>query len=81
MVVPELSKPMFQYYFIIHRVGISNRDWQSVWLPDSEAAIAYALQVVRELKEDGGYEDPDLYISIEDWNGRVIFSLPFFGTA
>ena len=52
-----------------------------MWLPDSAAAKAHALQVVRELKEDGGYEDADLFISVEDWNGRVIFSRPFLGAA
>jgi len=52
-----------------------------MWLPDDEAAKSHALQVVRELKEDGGYNDPALFITVEDRMGVVIFSFPFVGAA
>jgi len=45
--------------------------------PNNEAAKTHALEVIHELKEDGGYEDPDLFITVEEWDGRVIFSRRF----
>jgi hypothetical protein len=72
---------MTQYFFVIHRVGSSNRDCEGMYLPDNESAKSHALQVVRVLKEDGGYEDPALFITVEDRDGGVIFSFPFLGAA
>lgn len=42
-----------------------------------QAALDYACDLVRQLKKDGGYDDPGLVILVRDERGRSIFSIPF----
>ena len=40
-------------------------------------AFDYAQQIIRELKEAGGYDDLRLMMLVKSENGRTIFAIPF----
>jgi hypothetical protein len=46
-------------------------------LPDDASARTYAEHVIRELKEDGGYDDPELCMIVRNEAGTQIFVIPF----
>ena len=68
---------MPRYYFIIQFRDRRHDDPSGTSLPDHGAAQAYALRVIRELKDSGGYDDPDVTMIVKDASGREIFSIPF----
>jgi hypothetical protein len=41
------------------------------------AARRYAERVIRELKEGGAYDDPELPMVVSDGDGNEIFAVPF----
>jgi len=48
-----------------------------ITLADDEAAIAYAERMVRELKENEGYDAPDLQMFVKNESRRRIVTIPF----
>jgi hypothetical protein len=40
--------------------------------------LLYAQRVIRELKEAGGYDDPNLTMIVVDEVGQEIFAIRFF---
>ena len=51
---------MPQYFFDVRSTDWDYTDPDGIALPDDEAAIIYAERMIGELKEDGGYDAPDL---------------------
>jgi len=46
-------------------------------LSDSAAALNYADRLIRELKEGGRYNDPDLMVIVRDGMKKVVLWIPF----
>ena len=46
-------------------------------MPNDAAAKAYGHRIVHELKESGGYDDPDLKMVVKNSAGDVIYSISF----
>jgi hypothetical protein len=46
-------------------------------LQDEEEARRFAARVIRELKEAGGHDDPELRMVVKDAKGREVFTLSF----
>ena len=66
-----------RYHFVIRWPDRDRVDPQGTGFPDVASARRYAEQVVRELKEGGGYDDPELLLVVTDGDGNQIFSVPF----
>ena len=56
---------MPQYFFDVRSTDWDYTDPDGIALPDDEAAIIYAERMIAELKEDGGYDAPDLQMLAE----------------
>lgn len=65
------------YFFILQRRERRDDDPHGTPLPNDTAAKEYAQRVIRELKEAGGYDDPDLKMIVKNAAGDVIYSIPF----
>jgi len=48
---------MPRYFFTVHRQDRVENDPVGTYLPDAEAALAYADYTIRELRRKSGYED------------------------
>jgi hypothetical protein len=68
---------MPRYYFTIKHREFCNSDDAGTELGNDAAARAYALRVIRELREGGGYDDPQLSMIVTDLSGRGVVTLPF----
>jgi hypothetical protein len=44
---------------------------------DDDAAIGYACELVRTLRQRSGYDDPNLLMKIRDEYRSIVFSIPF----
>jgi hypothetical protein len=44
---------------------------------DNAAALNYADRLIRELKEGGRYDDPNLTVIVRDEMKTVVLSIPF----
>jgi hypothetical protein len=53
------------------------RDPDGISLEDNDAAVAYAKRMIRELKEDEGYDALDLQIFVKDESRRRVVAIPF----
>jgi hypothetical protein len=71
---------MPRYFFVIDGDDVTDRDDDGTQLPHPEAARRYARRVIRELREAGGYDDPNLAMFVKDANGDILFSVPFLGS-
>ena len=45
-------------------------------MSDNAAALNYADRLIRELKERGRYNDPNLMVIVRDGMKRVVLSMP-----
>jgi hypothetical protein len=70
--------PIARYFFVLE-YGPNERhdDTFGTALPDDKAAFAYAERVVGELKEAGGYDDPDLKMVVKNSAGDVVRTIQF----
>jgi hypothetical protein len=69
---------MPRYFFVLHGPdGEQHDDAHGTDFADSSGARAYAERIIRELKNAGGYDDPDWIMVIRDRNGEEIATLPF----
>jgi hypothetical protein len=66
-----------RYHFIIRWPDHDHVDPEGTRFQDVAAARRYAERVIRELKEGGGYDVPDLLMVVADGDGNEIFSIPF----
>jgi hypothetical protein len=64
-VVPE-------YFFAIRRPDQEHLDEHATALSDITAALDHACHMVRELRADGGYNDPCLMVTV-----KIVLSIPF----
>jgi hypothetical protein len=71
---------MPRYFFVIEGDDGIDRDDDGTQLPHPEAARRYARRVIRELREAGGYDDPNLAMFVKDASGEILFSVPFLGS-
>jgi hypothetical protein len=46
-------------------------------LQDEEEARRFAARIIRELKQAGKHDDPELYMVVQDAEGREVFTLSF----
>lgn len=65
---------MARYHFILRWPDHEHEDRQGTDLPDPEAARDYARRIIRELKDGGGYDDPELTLVVRDGDGKIIFA-------
>jgi len=69
---------MPRYYFVLRGPdGEVHDDQHGTELPDRTQALAYAKQIVSELKEAGGYEEPGWAMGIGNGNDDEVVLLPF----
>jgi hypothetical protein len=66
-----------RYYFHVFNGPIAARDHDGAEFCSEASARSYAEQVIRDLKDVGGYDDPSLSILIEDGAGREVVSIKF----
>lgn len=65
------------YFFVIQWPDREHDDYNGTSLPNDAVAVRYAHRVIRELKEAGGYDDPELKMIIKNEAGAVIHTIPF----
>jgi hypothetical protein len=66
-----------EYLFTIRSGGRTLEPPRAVPLDGDDAALAYACEMVRKLREGGGYDDPTLSIKVMDEYRPMVFSIPF----
>ena len=66
-----------RYYFIIRIGETDHEDADGKVLPLDDDALAYAMLVVRELKQAYGQIDSGATLIVKDDKQRVVFSIPF----
>jgi hypothetical protein len=66
-----------RYFFGVRWSDHEDDDPKGVPLSDNAAALNYADRLIRELKEGGRYNDPNL-MAIRDGMKKGILSIPFF---
>ncbi len=68
---------MPRYFFMIRRENAIEDDPHGTILPDAPAALSYAERTIRELRAEGGHDDPLLIMLVKDDSNRTVLSLPF----
>jgi hypothetical protein len=68
---------MAKYYFVLQWADREHDDPHGTSLPDDRAARGYAERIVRELKEAGGYDEPDLAMVVKTGAGRIVCLIQF----
>jgi hypothetical protein len=68
---------MPQYFFDVRSIEWSYRDPEGITLSDNITAIAYAEQIIRELKADEGYDAPDLQMLVKDDSQSLVIVIAF----
>jgi hypothetical protein len=66
-----------RYYFGLRRSGHEDHDANGTLLSDDAAALNYADRLIRQLKDAGGYSDPNLMVIVRDGMKKVVLSVPF----
>ena len=66
-----------RYYFGLRWPGHEDDDANGMLLSDDAAALNYADRLIRQLKDAGGYSDPNLTVIVRDGMKRVVLSIPF----
>jgi hypothetical protein len=67
-----------RYFFGVRWSDHEDDDPNGVLLSDNPAALNYADHLIRELKEGGRYNDPNLMVIVRDRMKQVVLSIPFF---
>lgn len=69
---------MPRYFFIIQGENVViEDDPHGTILPDTPAALSYAERTIRDLRGEGGYNDPLLIMIVKDESNHRVLSLPF----
>jgi hypothetical protein len=67
-----------RYFFVLEGPGDERHDdTEGTVLTDKPSAVAFANQIMGELKEAGGYDDPGWVLIVKDEAGQAIASVPF----
>jgi hypothetical protein len=73
--VGEMIMP--QYFFDVQSSEWNYCDPDGISLEGNDAAVAYAKRMIRELKEDEGYDASDLQMFVKDESRRRVVAIPF----
>jgi hypothetical protein len=69
---------MQRYFFVIQCPNQEENDDEcGTRLPNEVAARGLAEQIIRELKEAGGYDGPGFIMIVKDTRGKTVFAIPF----
>jgi hypothetical protein len=68
---------MPRYYFVLRWPDQEGQDKVGTVLASDDDTLGHAKRVIRELKEDGGYDGPNLMMIVKDESGTVLRSIPF----
>ena len=68
---------MPEYFFAIRRSGQEHLDERATALNDIAAALDYACHLVRKLRANGRYDDPDLLVTVRNETRQIVLSIPF----
>ena len=68
---------MPEYYFAVRRSDQEHMDEHATALNDNAAALDYACQMVRELRTNGGYDDPELLVTVRNEMRQIVLSISF----
>ena len=66
-----------RYYFGLRWSDHEDDDPSGAVLSDNAAALNYADRLIRELKEGGRYNDPNLMVIVSDGMKKIVLSIPF----
>jgi hypothetical protein len=66
-----------RYFFVLQGVDWQHTDPHGTLLWSDADALAYARRIVRELREAGGYDDPQLKLIVRNSKDDVIHIVPF----
>jgi hypothetical protein len=67
-----------RYFFIVQGENVViEDDPHGTILPDTPAALSYAERTIRDLRGEGGYNDPLLIMIVKDESNHRVLSLPF----
>jgi hypothetical protein len=68
---------MPEYLFAVRRSDQEHQDERATALDDIAAALDHACRMVRELRANGGYDDPDLQVTVRNEMRQIVLSIPF----
>jgi hypothetical protein len=68
---------MPRYRFMIRWFGGQMDDEAGEWLPDDAAAREHGEMIIRDVKEGGGYDDPDYTMIVIDDAGQEVSTIRF----
>jgi hypothetical protein len=68
---------MPRYFFSIRSTDSEDHDEDGIELPNDAAALDYACRIVRELKANGGYDDPRMVVQVQNERQQTVLSIPF----
>ena len=66
-----------RYFFSLRWSDHEDDDANGTLLSDDAAALSYADRLIRELKEGGRYDDPNLMVIVRDGMKKVVRAIPF----
>jgi len=66
-----------RYFFGVRWSDHEDDDPNGTLLSDNTAALNYADRLIRKLKEDSRYRDPNLMVIVRDGMKKVVLSIPF----
>lgn len=69
--------PVKRYFFVVQWPDREYDDFRGTLLPSDDHAGDYAARIIRELKESGAYDDPDLTMVVKDFDRKIILRRPF----
>ena len=70
---------MQRYFFVIQWPTEEHDDHTGTLLVGDDAAVSYAIRIIRELKVGGGYDDDGLTMIVKKAGGSTIASILFAG--
>jgi hypothetical protein len=66
-----------RYFFGVRWSDHEDYDPKGTLLSDDAAALNYADRLIRELKDERAYSDPNLMVIVRDGMKKVVLSIPF----
>jgi len=66
-----------RYFFSVRLRDLDGPKGTGMMLPDNKAALAHALQLVRQLKQRVDVEHPGILLIVENEAGESLFVIPF----
>jgi hypothetical protein len=66
-----------RYHFVVKWPDRERDDPEGTVLQDEEEARRFAVRIIRELKENGGYDEPDISMVVRDDQGKEVLTLSF----